>query len=296
MFGWHPIEDMINGIRDFLFDIFKNGTETILNLITEFFQKSVDTVQQNVSETPTEFSQTIVDNLRTVSDTAILPVAGLILTYVFVYELYQMVIEKNKGGEYDVGEMMFLIFKTAGMIILLTNSFDITLAVFDLGKWITDKIPASTLTIPQSVTENILGSIPEGEVGYALTMWLVAGVALIITFVMSGIIYLVAWSRIVTVLLYVSVAPIPYATLLNKDWIGTIGQSYVKNLLALMLQGYFMIVCLIIYSGLLEKSSSLITTEGSGLYGLMLMLVSMGIVVVTLTRTHSLAKSVVGVI
>ncbi len=296
MFGWHPIEDMINGIRDFLFDIFKNGTETILNLITEFFQKSVDTVQQNVSETPTEFSQTIVDNLRTVSDTAILPVAGLILTYVFVYELYQMVIEKNKGGEYDVGEMMFLIFKTAGMIILLTNSFDITLAVFDLGKWITDKIPASTLTIPQSVTENILGSIPDGEVGYALTMWLVAGVALIITFVMSGIIYLVAWSRIVTVLLYVSVAPIPYATLLNKDWIGTIGQSYVKNLLALMLQGYFMIVCLIIYSGLLEKSSSLITTEGSGLYGLMLMLVSMGIVVVTLTRTHSLAKSVVGVI
>src|SRR5699024_7966358 len=106
----------------------------------------------------------------------------------------------------------------------------------------------------------------------------------------------VAWSRIVTVMLYVSVAPIPYATLLNKDWIGSIGQSYVKNLLALMLQGYFMIVCLIIYSGLLEKASSLITTEGSGLYGLMLMLVSMGIVVVTLTRTHSLAKSVVGVI
>ncbi|EGO9028820.1 MULTISPECIES: VirB6/TrbL-like conjugal transfer protein, CD1112 family [Enterococcus] len=296
MFGWHPIEDMINGIRDFLFEIFKNGTENILNLITEFFQKSVDTVQQNVSETPTEFSQTIVDNLRAVSDTAILPVAGLILTYVFVYELYQMVTEKNKGGDYDVGEMMFLIFKTAGMIILLTNSFDITLAVFDLGKWITDKIPASALTIPQSVTENILGSIPDGEVGYALTMWLVAGIALIITFVMSGIIYLVAWSRIVTVMLYVSVAPIPYATLLNKDWIGSIGQSYVKNLLALMLQGYFMIVCLIIYSGLLEKASSLITTEGSGLYGLMLMLVSMGIVVVTLTRTHSLAKSVVGVI
>lgn len=267
-----------------------------MNLITEFFQKSVDTVQQNVSETPTEFSQTIVDNLRAVSDTAILPVAGLILTYVFVYELYQMVTEKNKGGDYDVGEMMFLIFKTAGMIILLTNSFDITLAVFDLGKWITDKIPASALTIPQSVTENILGSIPDGEVGYALTMWLVAGIALIITFVMSGIIYLVAWSRIVTVMLYVSVAPIPYATLLNKDWIGSIGQSYVKNLLALMLQGYFMIVCLIIYSGLLEKASSLITTEGSGLYGLMLMLVSMGIVVVTLTRTHSLAKSVVGVI
>ncbi|MGR5993220.1 hypothetical protein ACT7C9_01805 [Bacillus cereus] len=36
----------------------------------------------------------MVDNLRLISDTAILPVAGLILTYVFCYELYQLVVEK----------------------------------------------------------------------------------------------------------------------------------------------------------------------------------------------------------
>ncbi|MFJ7954305.1 VirB6/TrbL-like conjugal transfer protein, CD1112 family [Lysinibacillus sp. NPDC096418] len=295
MLGWHPIQDMIDGIKDFLFEVFKGGTEGFLNMITELFQKSVDTVQTNVSETPTEFSQTIVNNLREISTTAILPVAGLILTYVFCYELYQMVVEKNRGGDFETGQLLFLIIKTSVMILLLSNCFDITLAVFDLGKWITDQVPSTALTIPESVANNILDNIPEGDVGNAVSMWVVAGIALIITFVMSGIIYLVAWSRIVTIMLYISVAPIPFATFLNKDWIGSIGQTYVKNLVALMLQGYFMIVCLVVYAGLLEKASSLITTQGSGLYGLMLMVVSMGILVVSLTRTHSLAKSVMGV-
>jgi len=156
-------------------------------------------------------------------------------------------------------------------------------------------VPDSTLVIPQSVTANILDSIPEGDIGYAISMWLVSGIALIIILIMSGITFLVAWSRIVTILLYISVAPLPFATFLNGDWIGTVGQTYVKNLIALMLQGYFMLVCLIVYAGLLEKTSALITTEGNGLYALVLMVVSMGILVVTLTRTHSVAKSVMGV-
>ncbi|MDR4162703.1 VirB6/TrbL-like conjugal transfer protein, CD1112 family, partial [Bacillus paranthracis] len=75
------------------------------------------------------------------------------------YELYQLVVEKNRGGDFETGQLMFLIFKTSAMILLLTNAFDITLAVFDLGKWITDHVPASTLKIPDSIKENIIGSI-----------------------------------------------------------------------------------------------------------------------------------------
>ncbi|MED0983097.1 VirB6/TrbL-like conjugal transfer protein, CD1112 family [Bacillus paramycoides] len=268
----------------------------MLGWITGLFQKSVDTVQANVSETPTEFSQTIVDNLRIISDTAILPVAGLILTYVFCYELYQLVVEKNRGSDFDTGQLMFLIIKTSAMILLLTNAFDITLAVFDLGKWITDHVPASTLKLPDTITDNLLNSLKDNDVGAALSMWVVAAVAVLASFVMCIIIYLVAWSRMVAILLYISIAPIPFATFLNRDWVGSIGQAYAKNLLALMLQGYFMLVCLIVYAGLLEKASGLMAGEKDGLFGLMLMLVSMAILVVSLTRTHSLAKSVVGAI
>ncbi|WP_336993733.1 VirB6/TrbL-like conjugal transfer protein, CD1112 family [Bacillus thuringiensis] len=276
--------------------MFKGGIELFLDWITGLFQKSVDTVQANVSETPTQFSQTIVENLRFISDTAILPVAGLILTYIFCYELYQLVVEKNRGSDFDTGQLMFLIIKTSAMILLLTNAFDITLAVFDLGKWITDHIPASTLKLPDTITDNLLNSMKENDVGAALSMWVVSAIALIASFAMCIVIYLVAWSRMVAILLYISVAPIPFATFLNRDWIGSIGQAYVKNLLALMLQGYFMLVCLIIYAGLLEKASGLMAAEKDGLFGLMLMLVSMAILVVSLTRTHSLAKSVVGAI
>ncbi|HDR3896865.1 VirB6/TrbL-like conjugal transfer protein, CD1112 family [Bacillus sp. FSL W7-1334] len=286
---------IVDAILKMLFDVFQGGIRTMLDWITELFQKSVSTVQANVSETPTQFSQTIVDNLRLISDTAILPVAGLILTYVFCYELYQLVVEKNRGNDFDTGQLMFLIIKTSAMILLLTNAFDITLAVFDLGKWITDHIPASALQLPDSITDNLVHSMKEGDVGAALSMWIVAAIALIASFAMSMIIYLVAWSRMVTILLYISVAPIPFATFLNREWIGSIGQTYVKGLLALMLQGYFMLVCLIIYAGLLEKASVLMAGEKDGLFGLMLMLVSMMILVVSLTRTHTLAKSVVGV-
>ncbi|PEF02095.1 hypothetical protein CN325_26400 [Bacillus thuringiensis] len=290
------MDAIVDAILEMLFKMFKGGIELFLGWITGLFQKSVDTVQANVSETPTQFSQTIVDNLRFISDTAILPVAGLILTYIFCYELYQLVVEKNRGSDFDTGQLMFLIIKTSAMILLLTNSFDITLAVFDLGKWITDHIPASTLKLPDSIKDNLLNSMKENDVGAALSMWVVSAIALIASFAMCIVIYLVAWSRMVAILLYISVAPIPFATFLNRDWIGSIGQAYVKNLLALMLQGYFMLVCLIIYAGLLEKASGLMAAEKDGLFGLMLMLVSMAILVVSLTRTHSLAKSVVGAI
>lgn len=288
IFGW------VDKIKELIFELFTGGIRKFLDMITDLFRTSVENVQTQVSETPTEFSPELVENLRAISETAILPVAGLILTYIFCYEIYQMVVEKNRGGDFDTGQMIFLIIKTAVMISLVTNSFTITLAVFDLGKWITNHVPASALEIPESVTDKLVDSIPEGEIGTAMAMLLVTGIALVITFVMSGIIYLVAWGRIIAVLLYVSIAPLPFATFLNRDWIGSIGQSYVKNLLALMLQGYFMLVCLVIYAGLLDKVRQIVIEDGSAIYGLLLMIVSMGVLVVTLTRTHSLAKSVVG--
>jgi hypothetical protein len=290
MFGW--FED----VKEWIFKTLLGSISWFLDMSHDMFGKSMVTIRENVSETPTEFSATIVETLRAISTTAILPIGGLLLTYIFCYELYQLVVEKNRGNDFETGQLMFLIFKTAGMILLLTHSFDITLAFFDLGQWITNQIPQTAMVLPDSIRENILESIPEGDIGQALGMWTISVIVMIVTFFMSMIIYLVAWSRMVTIMLYISVAPIPFATFMNNDWIGSVGQTYVKNLMALMLQGYFMIICLIIYGGLLEKSSELMITQGTGFYGLVLMLVSMAILVISLTRTHSLAKSVMGVV
>ncbi|MFP3721978.1 CD0415/CD1112 family protein [Niallia circulans] len=285
---------MIEAVQEWFLEVIKGFVKWNLDRTHELFTHSVNNVQTQVSETPTEFSASLVETLRTLSETAIMPVAGLILTYVFCYEIYNLVVEKNRGNEFDTGQMFYLIFKAAIIILLITNSFDITLAFFDLGKWITNHVPSNTMTLPSNITSSILDSID--DLGSALGMVGLSLITLIVTFFMAGIIYLVAWSRIITILLYISIAPLPFSTLMNRDWVGSIGQTYLKQLLALMLQGYFMLVCLVIYAGLLSKTVDLITEQDQPIFGLLLMLVSMGILTITLTRTHSLAKSVVGVI
>ncbi|OCS93346.1 VirB6/TrbL-like conjugal transfer protein, CD1112 family [Caryophanon latum] len=287
-------DSLIESLQEWLLNALLGFVKWNLDLTHSLFQSSVDSVRENVSETPIDFSPMIVENLQIISDTAIMPVAGLILTYIFCYEIYELVVEKNKGNDFETGQLLFLIIKTAAAILLITNAFDITLAFFDLGKWITDKVPATTLVIPDSVTTNLVDSVD--NIGAALGMSVLAIIVLLITFLMAGIIYLVAWSRIIVILLYVSVAPIPFATMMNREWIGSIGQNYIKQLIALMLQGFFMIVCLVIYAGLLDKTTTLITQQNQPVFGLLLLLVSMGILTITLTRTHSLAKSVVGVV
>lgn len=287
-------DSIVGGMNDWIFGLFEKLVTTELDLLTEMFTKSVENVQGNVIETPMEFSPTLLTTLESISNSAILPVAGIILTYIFCYELVQMVIDKNKGTDFDTGQMLFLIIRTSIMIILVTNSFKISLAFFDLGSWITNKIPDSALTLPESIKVDLLKGIEDGDLGQAILMAIITTIGLLFVLVMTGIIYLVAWSRIITIMLYISVAPIPFATFMNRDWIGSVGQNYVKNLVALMLQGFFMIVCLIIYGALLEKVSGLIAGESSVIFGLILMLVSMGVLVLTLTKTHTLAKSVMG--
>lgn len=291
LFGW--MDDMIDSVQEWLLDMLKLVVEWSLNQTHNIFSHSVDTVHDQVAQTPYDFSESLVESLKIISDTAILPVAGIILTYVFCYEIYSLVSEKNRGNDFDTQGLFFLIFKTAVIIMLVTHSFTITMAVFDLGQWITDQVPETELTISDDITESILDSVD--EIGAAFGMIMLSGVALLASFVMAGIIYLVAWSRIILILMYVSISPLPFATLMNKDWVGSIGQNYIKQLVALMLQGFFMLICLIIYAGLLEKTVSLIAEQDQPIFGLLLMLVSMGILTLTIARTHSLAKSVVGV-
>lgn len=291
MFGW--IDDMIDSIQEWFLDQLKSAVEWILKGTHSVFSHSVDTVHDQVAQTPADFSENLVNTLKLISDTAILPVAGIVLTYVFAYEVYNLVAEKNRGNDFDTQAMFFLIFKTAVVIMLVTNSFTITMALFDLGQWITNHVPSSELVIPESITDSIIDSVD--SMGSAIGMLALGLISLFASFFMACIIYLVAWSRIITILMYVSIAPLPFSTLMNRDWIGSIGQSYIKQLLALMLQGFFMLVALVIYAGLLEKTADLIVNEGEPIFALMLMLVSMGILTLTIARTHSLAKSVVGV-
>lgn len=281
-------------IDGWVFGILEGFIKGCLKMVEAYFEKSTTNVQSVLVETPSEFSGTLIITIKNISNLCILPIGGLLITYLFCLELYRLVTEKNRGGDFDTGQLLFLIIKTSIMILLVTNAFDIALAFADLGKWITDQVPPSALQLPNSISENILGTLTKDNIGEALLMAVFTAIAAIVAMIMNMIVYLVAWGRIITIVIYVAVAPIPFATLLNHDWVGSIGQNYVKNLMALMLQGFFMIICLVVHGALLEKVSAMLVSEESAFFSLSLFLVSMAILVVMLTRTHSLAKSVMG--
>lgn len=287
-------DELKDMLTEFFLGLLMGSVEAMLNLTSDIYEKSITNIQGSIVETPMQFSPTLVETLRNISDTAVLPIAGLLLTYIFCYEIYELVTEKNRGNDFDTGQLMFLIIKTAVAILLVTNSFDIALAFFDLGQWMVEQIPVASLSIA-GLFDNLINE-EETSLGMGVALLIISMISMIAAFFMAGLIYLVAWSRMIVIMLYVAVAPIPFATLMNKDWVGSIGQNYLKQLIALMLQGFFMMVCLVIYGGLLEKATVLITQEGSGIYAILLMLVSMGVLALSLTRTHSLAKSVMGVV
>ena len=324
---WKPwtwgeaVGDAIDALQGIINRMLVSGTQFSLDRMTGMFNGSINALQEEVAITPNEFSADLVETLQNLSTTVLLPVAGLIITYVFVLQIIEHVTDHNKGNEWNVGSVIMLIIKTAITISLATNAFTIGLAFSDVSTWMIDQVPTEEIELtheitddiieqlqPEVVTQNADGTLeptgtdePVGEdefwdykLGEAFITMLVGFIGLIITMVISGIIYLVAWSRIIMILLYITVAPIPMATLMSESWVNSIGQNYLKNLLALTLQGFFMLVLLVIYQGLVTRTSTLMQAGEGGFSGMVLLIVSMGIIASMLLKTHGFAKSITG--
>ena len=325
---WKPwtwgeaVGDAVDALQGVINRMLVSGTQFSLDRMTGMFNGSINALHKEVAISPTTFSKDLVDTLQNLSTTVLLPIAGLIITYVFVLQIIEHVTDHNKGNEWNVGSVIMLIIKTAITISLATNAFTIGLAFSDVATWMIKEVPKEEVQLtheitdeiieqlqPEVVTQNADGTLeptgtdePVGEdefwdykLGEAFITMLVGFIGLIITMVISGIIYLVAWSRIIMILLYITVAPIPMATLMSESWVNSIGQNYLKNLLALTLQGFFMLVLLVIYQGLVTRTAVLMNTpQGTGFSGMVLLIVSMGIIASMLLKTHGFAKSITG--
>lgn len=311
------IQNMINGLL-------VGMVQKSLELVNMMFNTSVNALRSEVVMTPAQFDINLVGTLESITKTAILPIAGILITYMFAYEIYEMFTAHNKGGEVGTGDLLFLFIKTFVMIMLATHAFTISMAFSDLSSWIVQKVPESSTQISVDLTEIIVeelkpvviddqgnirndiatenftadqrkaGYYIDFKLGTATVVALISVIAIVVTMIMAGIMYLVAWSRMIMILVYVTVSPIPMATLMNLSWFGSIGQNYVKNLMALMLQGFMMLVLLIIYSGLMNRIKDIVLNSLDPIYGMMMLIVSMAIIVSMLLKTHDLSKSIMG--
>ena len=213
-------------------------------------------VAGDVGQTPEGWHSGIFDMIRTLSDTAIIPIAGMILTFVLCYELIQLIIEKNNLHDFDVMNIYKWIFKTFVAVFILTHTFDIVMGIFSLSQ---NVVNASAGVITGSLEVDGAAALAHLEtllqdMGFweLIGLWLETNILHLCITAITICIFLIMYGRMIEIYLTVSIAPIPLSTLANKEW-GQIGTNYLKTLFALAFQGFIIIACVAIYAALIQS-------------------------------------------
>ena len=281
------IERITEAIKEILIGMIQNGLEGMFVEVND----KVGTIASQVGQTPQGWNAGVFNLIQNLSQAVIVPIAGLIITFVLCYELITMVTQKNNFHEFETYNIFLWIFKAYVAIYLVTNTFNITMAVFDVGQHIVNGaagvISGSTAVDASAAIATLTESLEEMEIG---ELFLLAMETLLISLTMSilsVIITVIMYGRMIEIYLYTSVAPIPFATMTNKEW-GNIGNNYLKGLFALAFQGFFMLVCVGIYSVLVNAM-----TISTNLHGAMFSVAAYTVVLAfSLFKTGSLSKSI----
>ena len=251
----------------------------------------VGEIAGQVGSTPQGWNGGIYNMIRSLSDNIILPIAGVILAFVMTLELIQMVSDKNNfHGDVDTGMFFRWVFKTACAVLIVSNTWNIVMGVFDVAQSV---IGSASGIIVGNVSIDLAGNIAdlearlmEMEVWSLLGLWLQSWVVGLTMNALTICIFIISYGRMIEIYLVTSIAPIPMATMTNRDW-GQMGQNYIRSLFALGFQGFLIIVCVAIYAVLVQNMiiDTNITTAIWSCMGYTVLLCF------TLFKTGSLSKS-----
>ena len=280
------LETIIEYIRDFLMGVCIDNLTSMFDYVNE----RAGEIASNAGQTPGSFNSGILDLVRNLSNNVMVPIAGLILTYVLVYELISMVVEKNHGNEFSTGDFFKYFFKMVIAVELVSHTLDITLAFFDVGQYIVNQassVISGNTAIDASSTMNMLvNGMQDMELSELFLLALETLIVSFFTKILSVIITTIMYGRMIEIYLYVSVSPVPFSTLTNREW-GTIGTNYIRGALALAFQGFFMTLCVGIYAVLIRNM-----TISSDLHMSLFSILAYTLVLaISLYHTGSLSKS-----
>ncbi len=247
------LEQIEEWIKEFLIDCI---TGNLTGMFDEVNSK-VGEIATEVGKTPQSWNSGVFSMIQNLSETVIIPIAGLILTFVLCYELISIVIEKNNlHGDFDTFQLFKWIFKTFVATYIVTHTFDIVIAVFELSQNIVHQ-SASVINGNTALDFNvIIGDLTEQlenmEVGELFLLLIETSLVGLTMNAVSICVTLVLLGRMVEIYIYCSIGAIPFSTLVNREW-GSMGNNYLKGLVALGLQGFFIMVCVAIYTVLVQS-------------------------------------------
>ena len=284
------MQSILEQITDWLKSMIISGIMGNLSGMFDSVNQQVGQIAGDVGTTPANFSPAVFSMIRNISESVILPIAGMVLTFIACYELIQMLIEHNNLANFETWTFFKWVFKTFLAVTLISNTFNITMAVFDVAQQLISQsgglisgstsVSDATLTAMQATLEGM-------DLGPLLGLYLQTFVVQVTMLALSAIIFVIVYGRMVEIYLMVSLAPIPFATFGNHEQSHT-GQNYLRSLFALGFQGFLIMICVGIYAVLIQNlsfSDNII----SSIWGVMGYTVLLAF---TLFKTGSLAKSV----
>ncbi len=281
---------ILDAIAEWLKELLISGIMGNLTGVFDSVNSRVGEIATDVGMTPASFSPGIFSMIRSVSETVIIPIAGLILTFIACYELIQLIIEHNNLANFETWIIFKWIFKTFVAVTLISNCFNIVMAVFDVCQNVISRsggiIGAST-SVSDGAIAAMEATLETYGVGTLLGIYLMSFVIQLTLWILSIVIFVIVYGRMIEVYLMTSLAPIPLSTFGNREQSQT-GQNYLRSLFALGFQGFLIIICVGIYAVLIQSISFTSDIVGSlwGVVGYTVLLVF------TLFKTGGLARSV----
>ena len=251
------MDAILQQIADWLKGMLVDGIMNNLSGMFDAVNQQVGDVASQVGRTPASFSPGVFSMVRNISESVIVPIAGMILTFIACYELIQLIIDHNNLANFETWIFFKWVFKTFVAVMLITNTFNITMAAFDVAQHVVNAsagIISGSTAVDASTLESIRGTLEEMELGPLLGLFLQSFVVQLCSMILSVVIFVIVYGRMVEIYLMTSLAPIPFATFGNREQ-SQIGQNYLRSLFALGFQGFLIMICIGIYAVLVQTVS-----------------------------------------
>ena len=250
-FVWDKIAEWLKGLL-------VSGIVSNLSGLFDSINTRVSDVASTVGTTPQEWNSGIFNMIRSLSENVMVPIAGIILTFVMCLELIQLTIERNNLHEFETFVFFKWILKTFAAVLIVTNTWNIVMGVFDVAQHVVSNaagvIIGDTALDIATVAGDLEATLNEMDIGPLLGLWFQSSLMGIIAWVLSICIFIIVYGRMIEIYMVTSVAPIPMATMANREW-GQMGQNYLRSLFALGFQAFLIMVCVGIYAVLVQGIS-----------------------------------------
>ena len=247
-----------DSITDWLKEVLVSGIVSNLSGMFDSTNEQIGEIAGQVGLTPQAWNSGIFNMIQNLSNNVILPLAGAILALVMTLELIQLITDRNNLNDVDTWMFFKWVFKSAAAVLIVSNTWTIVMGIFDAAQSVVNgaagvMIGNTSIDISSVVTD-LEGRLMEMDVGPLLGLWFQSLFVGICTWAITICIFIVIYGRMIEVYLVTSVAPIPMATMANREW-GQMGQNYLRTLLALGFQAFLIMVCVAIYSVLVQNIS-----------------------------------------